>query len=251
MIKIFICEDMQIERDSLRKVIENVILIEDYDMTIELETANPHDILNYINDSNENKATGLYFLDVELGSDINGVELASKIREYDPIGFIVIITAHPEAMPSVFTHKVEPLDFINKSDFFNLRSNIEACVRLAHKRYAEQSKEGHKALSFKHDSKIYVVKFKDIISIETSTNKNIHKLTLSTPTRIYEFRGYLKDIETKLDNCFIRLHQSYVVNKLHIDYFDISKREVLMSNGIRFIVPRINMKATKKALEDI
>ena len=251
MIKVFICEDMDVERSSLRKIIENVILIEEYDMKIEIETANPHEILEYMNESDDIKTTGLYFLDVELGSDISGIELASKIREYDPIGFIVIVTSHSETMPLVFKLKVEPLDFINKSDFLNIRDSIESCVRLAHERYVEKSKERHRAFSFKHDGRIRVVRLNEIISIETSTNRNIHKLSLSTTNGNYEFRGYLKDITPRLNESFIRLHQSYVINKVHVKLFDISKREVVMSNGATFPVPVINMKAVKKALQEL
>jgi len=251
VIKVFICEDNDVERDSLCKGIENVILIEEYDMRVEIVTANPHDILDYMKKSEDTTSTGLYFIDVELGSDINGIELAAKIREYDPMGFIVIITSHVGTMPTVFTLKVEPLDFINKGDLFNFRNNVEICVKHAYKRYTEKSKERHNALTFKHDGRLNVVKFSDIISIETSATRNSHKLRLTTLNRIYEFRGNLKDIILKLNDSFIRLCQSYLVNKIHVDNFDISNREIIMTNGTGFSVPAMYMNATKKALQEI
>ena len=40
MLKIYICEDDDIERNNIEKIINNVIIIENYDMKIELSTSN-------------------------------------------------------------------------------------------------------------------------------------------------------------------------------------------------------------------
>ena len=58
-------------------------------MEIILSTSNPYELLDTI----ENKDyTGIYFLDIDLNSNINGIDLAKKIRCYDPRGFIIFVT---------------------------------------------------------------------------------------------------------------------------------------------------------------
>ena len=40
------------------------------------------------------QGTVIYFLDIDLNSDMNGMKLAQQIRLFAPRGFIVFITAH-------------------------------------------------------------------------------------------------------------------------------------------------------------
>ena len=48
MLKIFICEDNPNHKEKFEKMINNIIMIEDYDMQIELSTDDPHNIINNI-----------------------------------------------------------------------------------------------------------------------------------------------------------------------------------------------------------
>ena len=45
---------------------------------------------------------------------MSGLELAVKLREYDPRGFIVFITAHDDMMFETFRYRLEALDYIVK-----------------------------------------------------------------------------------------------------------------------------------------
>ena len=56
---IFICEDDDLQREKLEKIIDNYIFINELEMRIELSTANPDDIIGYLR---ENKSLiGIYF----------------------------------------------------------------------------------------------------------------------------------------------------------------------------------------------
>ena len=111
MLKAFICEDNKNQREKLTKIIEDIILIENYDMDLGLSTSDPYELINSITGTTN---TGIYFLDVDLHSDINGIQLAEKIREHDPRGFIVFITTHAEMSYLTFIYKVEAMDYIIK-----------------------------------------------------------------------------------------------------------------------------------------
>jgi len=246
MLKVFICEDSKDERDSFARIIQNVIMIEDYDMAIEMKTGNPDDVLTHIKNSPD--INGLYFLDVELGGAINGIELAGKIRDYDPTGYIIIVTAHSSKMPLVFEYKIAPLDFIHKSDLFNIRTRIEDCVRIAHKRYLTHAKESHKSMTIKQDGQIIAVEYAHIISIETSPNQNDNRLILCTGESRFAFYGYIKNVIKQLDSRFIQLNRSCIINTQHMKSFNTSNRDILMSNGSIFTAPLKKMKEIRKFL---
>ena len=78
-----------------------------------METTSPYDILDYVS---ENEVTGLYFLDLDLGCDINGIELAKTIRARDSRGFIMFVTADAESHVLTFQYMVEAMHYIVKGD---------------------------------------------------------------------------------------------------------------------------------------
>ena len=90
---IFICEDNESQREKIKNIILDTIMIENLDMEIVLDTANPKELLEIIKEYSKNN---IYFLDVDLRHAINGIQLAEKIRDKDPRGFIVFITTHAE-----------------------------------------------------------------------------------------------------------------------------------------------------------
>jgi len=127
VLKIFICEDNKVQREKFENIIENIIIIENYDMDLQLSTEDPFEIINYLKSNN---TSGLYFLDVDLHSDINGIQLAEKIREYDPRGFIVFITTHAEMSYLTFLYKVEAMDYIIKDNYNNIQQRISECKKM-------------------------------------------------------------------------------------------------------------------------
>ncbi len=80
MLDIFVCEDNAVQRQTIVQSIQNTVLIEELDMQLVLDTDDPYVLLEKIRNS---RNTGIYFLDIDLGSDINGMKLAQLIRLYD------------------------------------------------------------------------------------------------------------------------------------------------------------------------
>ena len=126
MLKVFICEDNKIQKNKFKNFIEKIIGTKDYSIKIEKSTSNPYEILDYLK---TNKTCGIYFLDVNLNSDINGIQLAEQIRKYDPRGFIIFITSHAEMSYLTFLYKVEALDYIIKDNYNNISQRIEECLK--------------------------------------------------------------------------------------------------------------------------
>lgn len=226
MLKIFVCEDNKEQRERFTKIIEDVILIEDYDMEVTLATENPNDIIECISEAS---TSGLYFLDVDLKSSMNGIELAKRIREYDPRGFIVFVTTHAEMSYLTFIYKVEAMDYIIKDNYNNIKERIHQCIADANKKYSAKATDIQKIFSIKVDDKIINIEYNKILFFETSPT--IHKVIVHAVDRQVEFYAKMKAIEEQLDERFYRCHKSYIVNKDNIKEVDLSNRCIHMING--------------------
>lgn len=226
MLKIFICEDNKTQLQSLEKIINNILVIENYDMEIALASTDPYELINALNNSKE---TGIYFLDVDLHSDINGIQLAERIRQYDPRGFIIFVTTHAEMSYLTFLYKVEAMDYVIKDNFDNLKRRIESCLKDALTKHTKKNSLSEKIFSIKVDDKIITVPYNDIYYFETSSK--IHKVILHSTNRMIEFYSKMKDLEGILDERFCRSHNSYMINKDKIKEIDIKNRIAYMNNG--------------------
>lgn len=237
MLKVFICEDNNLQRESVEKVVNNIITIESLDMEIALSTHSPKDILSYLK---SNKGRGLYFLDVDLKDDINGIQLAEKIREYDPRGFIVFITTHSEICGLTFQYKVEAMDYIIKNSSLDVDSRIKECILNANKKYSIDIGDIKKNFTFKIEDRTISMEYDDIIYFETSST--IHKVIIHSINRQVEFYGKIKDIESKLDDRFYRCHRSYLINKNNIKEVNAKERKVFMINEEQCLVSSRKLK---------
>lgn len=226
MLKVFVCEDNKEQREKFLKIIQDVILIEDYDMELTLATESPDELINYLS---ENSGSGLYFLDIDLKASINGIELATKIREYDPRGFIVFITTHAEMSYLTFIYKVEAMDFVIKDNYSNIKERIHQCIADANKKYSSKANELQKVFTIRVEDRIINIEYNKILFFETSPTR--HKVIVHAVDRQIEFYAKMKDIEEILDERFYRCHKSYIVNKDNIKDIDLSNRCIYMVNG--------------------
>ena len=226
MIDIFICEDNKKHLEIFQKCINNFILMEGFDMRIVQATSDPHNILKEILNTQN---TGLFFLDIDLKSDINGLTLAQRIRKIQPRCFIVFITSHSEMSFLTFQYKAEALDFIVKDTAEHIKSKIRECLLDVNNKYTSLNNGIVKTFTIIQNYKHIVIEYNDIIFFETSGN--IHKIILHAKKRVIEFTGQLKNIEQQLDHRFYRCHTSYIINRDNISSVDFKQLIVHMNNG--------------------
>ena len=244
MIDIFICEDNKKQLNLFQKYISNFILMEGFDMRIVQATSDPHDLLKEILTA-EN--TGLFFLDIDLKSDMNGLSLAQRIRQIQPRCFIVFITSHSEMSFLTFQYKAEALDFIVKDNTEHVKAKIRDCLFDVSNKYTSLNNDITRTFTITQNEKRIVIDYNDIIYFETSSN--IHKIILHSQKRIIEFTGQLKDIEQQLDYRFYRCHTSYIINKDNIADVDFRELLVHMSNGETCPISVMRKKGLKKLMQ--
>lgn len=244
MIDIFICEDNTKQLSLFKTYISNFILMEGFDMRIVQATADPHQLLKKIL-TIEN--TGLFFLDIDLQSDMNGLALAQRIRQIQPRCFIVFITSHSEMSFLTFQYKAEALDFIVKDTAEHIKSKIHECLLDVNNKYTSLNNDVTRTFTINQNDKRIVIDYNDIIFFETSSN--IHKIILHARKRVTEFTGQLKDIEQQLDYRFYRCHTSYIINKDNIADADFKELTVHMNNGESCPVSVRRKKGLKKLMQ--
>ncbi|KLD59888.1 transcriptional regulator, partial [Lactiplantibacillus plantarum] len=95
MLKTFVVEDDPEQLATLKQIIKNHIMINDFDMELTLATGQAQTLLDYVETNSD--LEGLYFLDIEYpGQDLNGLALATRIREADVNARIVFVSTHSE-----------------------------------------------------------------------------------------------------------------------------------------------------------
>lgn len=219
-------------------------MIECLDMQIVRATQDPYDILKDISTA-EN--IGLFFLDIDLNSDLNGLTLAQRIRQMQPRCFIIFITSHSEMSFLTFQYKVEALDFIIKDNTEHIKSKIHECLLDVQNKYTSLNNNINRTFVITQNDKSIAIDFNDIIFFETSSN--IHKIILHAEKRVIEFTGQLKDIEQKLDYRFYRCHKSFIINKDNISSVDYKDSIVYMKNGENCPISVRLKKGLKKLME--
>ena len=247
MLSVFICEDDTGYREQLAKLVGNYVMMENLAMKIVCSTASPGDLLNYLG---ENKAAGLYFLDLNLGHDeMDGIALAQKIRSYDPRGFVVFITSDAESHILTFKYKVEAMDYIVKGDI-NTADRVCGCIRDAFAKFTVKDAPLQDTFVFKgigdYKDRVEVVELSQILYFET--NSYTGNVFLYTETGRYEFRGSIGKIEKNLGKKFIRCHRAILVNFEKITSFDKEKREIQLVVGKRLEVSNRYMRKLEKAM---
>jgi len=228
---------------QIKQIIENYVLMENLAMSVVCATKTPNELLCYL--QSHEKIAGLYFLDLDLGCNINGIKLAENIRAYDPRGFIVFVTADGDSYKLTFEYKVEAMDYIVKGDT-NLDARLCECVRNAYTKLTAKSTPLQDNFVFKlsrdanglkgtfklaKDS-IVSIDSANIMFFETSLETK-HTIVIYTIDKRLEFRGSLSQIEAEMDKSrFYRCQRNLIVNLEHVTAVDVVKFKIVFKNGL-------------------
>lgn len=224
MVNIIICEDNEIQRKEIISIIDAEI--KKYNSKIALSTNNPEEVIRYI----DNKSNSfLYFLDVDLNSKLNGFELAKLIRQYDPNGYIVFLTAHAELTLLTFQYKVQAMDYIVKGNINFIKAKIIDCIQAVYEISNTSKTKNKNTISIDVGDNIIILDFDEILFFETAGKE--HKISVHTTKGYYEFYGTLKNIEKLVSSDFYKTHRSYLVNTKKIKNIDKTNMVVEIVNG--------------------
>ena len=155
----------------------------------------------------DNNDIDLIFLDIELKKTL-GYELGNYIRNVLNLQKIDIVYISNNSSYAMALFKTRPIDFlikpIKKEDLRNVLDQ-----------YLKLNKEKKEFFKFKNKIGYQKIDVQDIYYFE-SENKIVK---IHCTNNIIKFYGKLNDVEQKLNDSFIRIHSSIVVNSVYIAQF--------------------------------
>ncbi|MDT2751666.1 LytTR family DNA-binding domain-containing protein [Enterococcus thailandicus] len=227
MIPIYICEKDPRQLEIITTVIKNQITLEDLNSQVAVSSTDPNELLKIAR--RRTADFGIYFLDTEIQShELTGITLGKEIRQMDPLGKIIYVTANSDFSLEILKNRIEPTDYILKEDVFELKDRLEHILsKIVLNFHNSQPQKDIFKLEFNGEIKFLPL---DEIQYFSTSAVTPHKLEVHMTHAHLQFYDKIKDIEKK-NNYFIRCHKSYVINKLNIRTIDKKKREVTLANG--------------------
>lgn len=226
MIPVYICDDESLIRINLEKIITEQIMILDGDMGPVRALDDPNDLLEaQKNDS----VPAIYFLDIDFPGKMSGLELAQKLRQYDPRGFIVFITAHSDLAFETFRLRLEALDYIVKGDRNAMTKRVQKCLESIVERMQSQRPGQGNYCTVKILDTVRHIPIDHILYLEAVGYR--HTLRLHLDDELLEFNSSLNHFVKQLGETFWRCHRSFLVNRSRIQSVHLKEQTVEMDNG--------------------
>ncbi len=247
LINFILCEDKHVILNSIRLNLEGAIEKNGINAAISLSTENPIEVVEY----SKKYAQGVnaYFLDINLGKNMNGLELARQIRSHDPDCYITFITGHPELCLAVFKYHIEAFEYLVKPVSYQAIEECVISIDRHYRRYLNYQKHNEEAMVVvRSGSRDYNVELHNIIFVESLNQK----LVVHTRDRNIEFFGYLKDIINDLNKNsenFYRCHRSYIININHVKEVNYKDSYIVMSSDERCYMSRQQKGEIRKVLD--
>lgn len=233
MIPVYICDDEQPVCKSLEQIISRQILILDGDMGPVRATDDPDKLLEL---QREDAVPAIYFLDIDFPGKMSGLELARKLRGYDPRGFIVFITAHGDLAFETFRLRLEALDYIVKGDLDSMDARVRDCLESIQERMLSQRPGQSNYCIIKILDTVRYIPLEDILYFEAVGYR--HTLRLHLTNELLEFNSSLEHFEKELGEAFWRCHRGYLVNRAHIRNVRLKEQFVELDNGETCLLSR-------------
>lgn len=204
MLNFVICDDNENSLNKFSKLLNLIFDNNDLDGQILLTTTNAYDALNYVINNN----VDVVILDIDLQSDISGLELAQKIRNINKYIYIIFATAHLEYLISAY--KCKTFDYLTKPISLN---NLESTIL----RLFNDIKGTKKTSSFiKINNKNTLLNADSICFIQKDNSRVVFK----TPTTEYSTYSSFNKLKEDLPSNFVRCHKSFIVNISNIKTID-------------------------------
>lgn len=235
--KILICDDDAFTIKIIQKLLTDAGQKEGVRTEIVCLAESPAELLQYIR---KNPGEYAIFLDLDLGQgQMNGIDLAAKVRHLLESAKIIFITSHSEKTLDILKSGVEPFGYIEKdlNQGLMLR-DIRAALRKLKEAQSEvqsddtceNSREDSGTLQVPVGIDEYVsVPYGQILYIDT--NKSIaHNVSIHlVGGSVLNMRATISDISKLIDDRFCQCHRSVLVNTAHV--VKAGAASLTLSNG--------------------
>lgn len=176
----------------------------------------------------------ILFLDIEL-IKLTGIEVGDFIRnKMEERGMQIIYISNKSSYAQEL-FKTQPMDFLVKPiTMQQIEDSLELAIKLLEKN-AER-------FEFQNGRNYYYISYGEIIYFESEGRK----IKIVAVDADKEFYGAIGELEKKLTKDFLKIHQSYVVNKTHVVKYTYETAE--MDNGTILSISKAYRKQVRESL---
>lgn len=223
MLDFVLCDDNLNILNKLDNMLNTLFVKHDLEANVSFKSDKAEDILSYLS---SNKVDVL-ILDINLRSNISGLELAEKVRKTNKSTYIIFTTAHLEYV--LLAYKVKTFDYIPKP--LTIERLEETILRL----YTDMINNPKKYLILNNKN---VINEQDIQYIK----KDGMKLIVHTDAKQYETYASFNKIMACLPENFVRCHKSYIVNVNNIRDVETMNNIIKFNHSECYIGPKYKNK---------
>lgn len=219
MLQFILVDDEKIMRDKERQLLNEVLFSANVEYDI-LEYSHLTDELKMvINNSNPK----VYIMDIDLKSKVSGLDIGKYIRNYDWDSEIIYITSHDKMFEKVFRNIYKVFDFIEKFDSMEERFKNDINQILLRKWDKKKFVYSNNRISFE----IYL---DDILYLYRDTVER--KVAIKTVKgNIFYVNKNINQIIEDLDERFLQVHRSCIVNKDKVNVYNWAKGYFMLDTG--------------------
>lgn len=215
MINFVLCDDSEIIINKIPKMLDSIFISHNIDAQVSFSTTNYNKLLDYMSED----TVDVVILDIQLKSDINGLEVAKRIREINKSCYLIFTTGHLEY--SLVAYKLKTFDYIAKP--VTTERLEETVLRLL------EDMNGLPKKYIKIDAKNTMIDENEIQYIK----RQGMKLVFHTNTKDYESYSSFNKIQDTLPANFVRCHKSFIANINNIVNVEPVTNTLFFSNSAK------------------
>lgn len=202
MLEIVICDDEKFYRNDLQTIISTELDLSGIAYRI-TEFSSGEELLSKLSPNNGQ----IIFLDIEM-KGLDGISAAKQLRERNNRAQIIFVTSHPDF---VFQgYEVRALNYLLKP------YEKKKLLAVLHTALEELSLSAEKYFVLEQKGCSIRIPLQSIRYF--ASDKRI--VTLVTDTDTYTFYDKLNDVETRLTDAFVRIHNRYLIHLKYLDAID-------------------------------
>ena len=212
MLNFVLCDDNLNIVKKLKEMLEILFVKNDIDAKIGFYADNPEEILKY----EKENIVDVLILDINLNSNISGIDLAKEIRKRNKKVYLIFLTGHLEY--SLLAYSVKTFDYLPKP------ITLERLEITLNRLLDDLSNNSNK--------KFIQINSKTVINEEEINyiKKDGMKLIYCTGKGNFETYNSFNKIENLLPDNFVRCHKSYIANTDSIQ--NINNNTIIFNNDL-------------------
>lgn len=202
MLNFVICDDNISIINRLSDMLTNIFNSNNINATVAFKSTNPKEILDY---TFSNKVD-VFIFDINLKSNMTGLDLAESIRKTNKEAYLIFSTGHLEY--ALMAYKLKTFDYLFKP--VTSERLEDTVLRIM------EDINGMPRKYIKIDAKNTLIDENEIIFIK----RDAMKLIFHTKTKDYECYSSFNKMQVNLPNNFVRCHKSFIANSNKINHID-------------------------------